>query len=136
VRLFGGPAGAQADGFRFGCVQIADGKIEMQLFRDRAARPGRRLVAGYPQRGNRGAFMFHHDGTVAYWHHLTTEEPRPERRETIRVLTIEADQPQPSQRHATMLTPAPPRLPFRRPGDHAFLQLAGGQVTSWNSNSR
>jgi len=64
-RLFIGPAGPQPDGLRFGCVQIANRKIEMHLFRDRAARPGRRLVTGYPQRRNRGAFIFHHDGIVA-----------------------------------------------------------------------
>jgi hypothetical protein len=64
-RLFIGPAGPQPDGLRFGCVQIAGRKIEMHLFRDRAARPGRRLVTGYPKRRNRGAFIFHHDGIVA-----------------------------------------------------------------------
>jgi hypothetical protein len=59
VRLFIGPAGPQADGLRFDCVQFADAdrKIEMHLFRNRAARPGRRLVAGHPQCRDRGAFI-------------------------------------------------------------------------------
>jgi len=48
--LFIGPAGAQSDGLRFGRVQLADAdrEIEMDLFRNLAARPGRRLVTGYP----------------------------------------------------------------------------------------
>lgn len=104
VRLFTGPAGPQPDGLRLGCVQIADRKIEMHLFWDRAARPGRRLVTGYPQCRNRGAFISHHEDTVAYGRHFATEEPCPERRETSRVLTIKADQSQTSQCHGTMLT--------------------------------
>jgi hypothetical protein len=86
-RLFTGPAGPQPDGLRFGCVQIADRKIEMHLFRDRAARPGRRLVTGYPHCRNRGAFISHHDDIVAYRRHFATEEPGPERCETSRILT-------------------------------------------------
>ena len=46
MRLLTSPAGPQPDGLRLGCVQIADRKIEMHLFRDRAARPGRRLAEG------------------------------------------------------------------------------------------
>jgi hypothetical protein len=65
VRLPAGPAGSQPDGLRFGGVQIADRKIEMHLFRDRAARPGRRLVIGYPHGRDRGAMAFHHDDIVA-----------------------------------------------------------------------
>jgi hypothetical protein len=99
VRLFIGPAGPQPDGLRFGRVQIADLKIEMQLFRDRAARPGRRLVTGHPQCRDRDAFIGHHDGIVAYRRHFTAEEPGPERCETSRVLTIEADHSQASQCH-------------------------------------
>jgi hypothetical protein len=115
-RLFTGPAGPQPNGLRFGCVQIADRKIEMQLFRDRAARPGRRLVAGYPHCRDRRALISHHDDIVAYRPHFTAEEPRPERRETSRVLTIEADLSQASQCHGTMLTPAPQRQSFRSLG--------------------
>jgi hypothetical protein len=64
-RLFTGPAGPQSDGLRFGRVQIVDRKIEMHLFRDRGARPGRRLVTRYPQCRNRGAFICHHEDIVA-----------------------------------------------------------------------
>lgn len=119
MRLLTGPAGPQPDGLRFGCVQIADRKIEMHLFRDRAARPGRRLVTGYPQCRNRGAFISHHDDIVAYRRLFAAEEPRPERCETSRVLTIKADQSQASQCHGTRLAPTPQRQPFRRLGDHA-----------------
>jgi hypothetical protein len=107
VRLFTGPAGPQPDGLRFGCVQLADAdrKIEMHLFRDRAARPGRRLVTGHPQCGNRGAFISHHDDIVVYRRHLATEERRPERCETGRVLTIEANQSQASQCHGAIVAP-------------------------------
>jgi hypothetical protein len=110
-RLFIGPAGTQSDGLRLGCVQIGDREIEMHLLRDRAARPGRRLVIGYPQCRNRGAMASHHDDIVAYRRHFAAEEPRPERCETSRVLTIEADQSQASQCHGTMLTPTPQRQP-------------------------
>ena len=116
-RLFTGPAGPQPDGLRFGRVQIADRKIEMQLFRDRAARPGWRLVIGYPQGRNGDDFIYHHDDIVVYRRHFAAEELRPERRETSRVLTIEADLSQPSQCHGTMLASTPRRQPFRRRGD-------------------
>jgi hypothetical protein len=119
MRLLAGPAGPQPEGLRFGCVQIADRKIQMHLFWDRAARPGRRLVTGYPQCRNRGAFISHHDDIVAYRCHFATEERRPERCETSRVLTIEADQSQASQCHRLMLAPTPQRQQFRRLGDHA-----------------
>ena len=109
MRLLTGPARPQPDGLRLGCVQIADRKIEMQLLRDHAARPGRRLVTGYPQCRNRGAFISHHDDIVAYRRHFATEERRPERCETSRVLTIETDQSQASQCHAAMLAPTPHR---------------------------
>ena len=106
-RLFIDPAGPQPDGLRFGCVQLADAdrKIEMQLFLDRAARPGRRLVAGYPHCRKRGAFISHHDDIVALRHHFATEERRPERCETGRVLTIEANQSQASQCHGAIVAP-------------------------------
>ena len=97
MRLLAGPAGPQPDGLRLGCVQIVDRKIEMHLFRDRAARPGRRLVTGHPQCRNRGAFISHHDDIVVHWRHFTAEKPRPERCETSRVLAIEADLSQASQ---------------------------------------
>jgi hypothetical protein len=127
MRLLTGPAGPQPDGLRLGCVQIADRKIEMHLFWDRAARPGRRLVTGYPQCRNRDAFISHHEDTVAYGRHFATEEPCPERRETSRVLTIKADQSQTSQCHGTMLAPTPQRQPFRRLGDHAQSNSASHQ---------
>ena len=118
-RLFIGPAGPQPDGLRFGRVQLADAdrKIEMHLFRDRAARPGRRLVTGYPHCRNRGAFISHHHDIVAFRHDFATEERRPERRETGRVLTIEANQSQASQCHGTIVAPTPQPRPFRRLGD-------------------
>jgi hypothetical protein len=103
MRLLAGPAGPQPDGLRFGCVQIADRKIEMHQFRDGAARPGRRLVTGYPHCRNRGALISRHDDIVAYRRHLAAEERRPERCETSRVLTIEADQSQASQCHGAIL---------------------------------
>ena len=111
VRLFIGPAGPQPDGLRFGCVQFADAdrKIEMHLFRNRAARPGRRLVTGHPQCGNRGGFISHHDDIVVYRCHFATEERRPERCETGRVLTIEANHSQASQCHGAILAPTPQR---------------------------
>jgi hypothetical protein len=107
VRLLTGPAGPQPDGLRFGRVQFADvdRKIEMHLFRDRAARPGRRLVTGYPHCRNRGAFICHHDDIIAYRGDLGAEERRPERCETSRVLAIEADLSQASQCHRAILTP-------------------------------
>jgi hypothetical protein len=74
-RLFIGPPGPQPDGLRFGRVQIADRKIEMHLFQDLAARPGRRLVTGYPQCRNRGAFISHHDDIAAYRRHFTPRSP-------------------------------------------------------------
>jgi hypothetical protein len=106
-RLFIGPAGPQPDGLRFGCVQVVDRKIEMNLLRDVAARPSRRLVAGYAQRRDRGAFISHYDDIVVYRHHLGAEKRRPERRETSRVVAIEADLPQASQCHDATLTPTP-----------------------------
>jgi hypothetical protein len=106
-RLFIGPTGPQSDGLRFGCVQIVDRKIEMNLFLDLAARPGRRLVTGYPQRRNRGAPVSHHDDIVVYRYHLATEERRPERRETSRVLAIEAYLSQASHCHDATLTLTP-----------------------------
>jgi len=111
VRLFTGPAGPQPDGLRFGRVQLADAdrKIEMHLFRDRAARPGRRLVAGHPQCRNRGAFISHHDDIVVYRRHFAAEERRPERCETSRVLTIEANQSQASQCHGAIVAPTQQR---------------------------
>jgi hypothetical protein len=108
VRLLTGAARPQPDGLRLGCVQIADRKIEVQLFRDRAARPGRRLVPGYPQRRDRGALISHHDDIVADRHHFAAEERRPERRQAGRVRAVEADLPQASQCHGTMLTPKRP----------------------------
>jgi len=99
VRLFTGFAGPQPDGLRFGRVEIAHRKIEMHLFRDRAVRPGRWLVTGYPHCRNRGAFMSHHDDIVANGRQFPAEEARPERRETSRVLAIEADLSKASQCH-------------------------------------
>jgi hypothetical protein len=116
MRLLIGPAGPQPDSLRFGCVQIVDRKIEMQLFRDLAARPGRRLVTGYPQCRDRGAFISHYDDIVGYRRNFATEERRPERRESSRVLAIEADQSQASQRHGAMLASTPQRQSFRRLG--------------------
>jgi hypothetical protein len=105
VRLVIGPVGPQPDGLRFGCVQFADadGKIEMHLFRNRTAGPGRRLVTGHPQCRDRGAFICHHDDIVVYRRHFATEERRPECCETSRVLTIEADLSQASQCHGAIL---------------------------------
>jgi len=108
-RLLCGPPGPQPDGLRFGRVEIADGEIKMHLFRDRAVRPGRRLVTGYPQRRNRGAFISDHDDIVADGDHVGAEESRPECRESSRVLTIEADLRQASQCHGMILAPAPRR---------------------------
>jgi hypothetical protein len=113
-RLFTGPARAQPDGLRFGRVEIADRKIEMHLFRDLAAWPGRRLVTGHPQCRNRGAFISHHDDIVVHWRHFTAEKPRPERCETSRVLAIEADHSQASQCHGAILASTPQRRLFRR----------------------
>jgi hypothetical protein len=116
-RLFTGPTGPQPDGLRFGRVQIAHREIEMELFRDRAAGPGWRPVTGYPQCRNGDDFIDHHDDIVVYRRHFAAEELRPERCETSRVLTIEADLSQPSQCHGTMLASTPRRQPFRRRGD-------------------
>ena len=111
VRLFIGPAGPQPDGLRFGRVQFADAdrKIEMDLFRDRAARPGRRLVTGHPQCRDRGASICHHDDIVVYRRDFAAEERRPECCETSRVLTIEADLSQASQCHGAILASTPQR---------------------------
>lgn len=78
------------------------------------------LVTGYPQCRNRGAFICHHDGIVAYRRHFAAEEPSPERCEASRVLTIEADHSQASQCHTGMLAPTPQRQPILRLGDHAL----------------
>ena len=110
-RLFIGPAGPQPDGLRFGRVQTAgaDRKIEMQLLLDLAARPGRRLVTGYPQGRHRDDFITHHDDIVVYRRHFATEERRPERRETSRVLAIEANLSQARQCHSAILASTPQR---------------------------
>jgi hypothetical protein len=122
VRLFIGPAGPQPDGLRFGRVQVGDGKIEVHLFGDRTARPGRWLVIGYPQCRNRGAFISHHDDIVVYRRHFAAKECRPECRETSRVLAVEADQSQASQCHgpdfsihAAAAAVTPPREPCPPP---------------------
>jgi hypothetical protein len=126
-RLFIGEARPQRDGLRLGRVQLADAdrKIEMNLFRDRAARPGRRLITGYPHGRDRGAFISHHDDIVAFRRHFATEERRPERGETGRVLTIEANQSQASECHDAILAPTPRRRPLRRRGTPGSHGLAG-----------
>ena len=96
LRLLIGPAGPQPHSLRLGCVQIADRKIEMYLLRDRATRPGRRLVARYPHCRERGAIAFHHDDVVTDGRHFAVEEPCPECCEGNRVLTIERNQSQAS----------------------------------------
>jgi hypothetical protein len=116
VRLLPGPARPQSDGLRLGCVQIADREIEVHLFPDRAARPGRRLVIGYPHRRNRGARAFHHDDLVAeYRLRFAAEEPGPERREDSRVLAIKADQSQTSQCHGPDVNIRAAAFPARSP---------------------
>ena len=134
VGLFTGPAGSQPDGRRFGCVQFADAnrKIEMHLFRDCAARPGRRLVTGHPQCRNRDGFISHHDDIVVYRRHVATEELRPERCETSRVLTIEADLSQASQCHGAILTSTPQRQSFRR-GPGYLPAPASHERSTWKS---
>ena len=134
MRLPAGPAGSQPDGLRFGCVQIADRKIEMHLFRDRAARPGRRPVIGYPHCRDRGAMAFHHDDIVAEDRlHFAAEEPRPERGQTGRVIAIEADKSQASECHGPMLTATPQRQPFchrsyaRCEDDHVRFRAAAAE---------
>jgi uncharacterized protein DUF664 len=119
------PGRPQPHSLRLGCVQIADRKIEMHLFRDRGARPGRRPVARYPQCRKRGAMAFHHDDIVAEGRHFTAEELRPERCETSRVLTIEADQSQASQCHGTMPAPNLPGPWQRHPGTACDASPAG-----------
>jgi hypothetical protein len=108
-RLFIGPTGPQSDGLRFGCVQTAGGdcKIEMHLLLDLAARPGRRLVTGYPQGRHRDDFITDHDDIVVYRRHLAPEKRRPERCETSRVLAIEANLSQACQCHGAIVAPTP-----------------------------
>jgi hypothetical protein len=105
-RLLVGLAGPQPDGLRHGRVQTAgtDRKIEMKLLLDLAARPGRRLVTGYPQGRHRDDLGAHHDHIVVDWRRVAAEERRPERRETGRVIAIEANLRQACQCHSAIVT--------------------------------
>jgi hypothetical protein len=81
----------------------------MHLLLDLAARPGRRLVTRYPQGRNRDDFISHHDDIVVYRRHFATEQRRPERRQTGRVIAIEANLSQACQCHSAIVASTPQR---------------------------